>query len=53
MTQGATPGADPFTALSEASLSLHEWFVSLVAAGFTDLQAMQLMAAVITAQGSS
>ena len=41
----------PMTPLMEGSIAVHETFVSYVKAGFTEAQAMQLMAAHIAASG--
>lgn len=42
MTDG--PG-DPMTVAAEAAVQLHELFVSLISAGFTETQALTLIAA--------
>lgn len=41
---------DPFSALTQGSISLHEWFVSLLEADFTEPQALTLISLVIANQ---
>jgi len=45
-----TSPADPLTAMAEAAVALHEVFKSYVKAGFTEAQALTLVAAMVTAQ---
>lgn len=40
---------DPFTAMEGAAAQLHEVYVGMVAAGFTEDQAMQLLCAMVAA----
>jgi len=42
-----TEQTDPFSALKEAAISVHEWFLSLTDAGFTEDQALSLIAQTI------
>ncbi len=39
--------ADPITGLREGAVSLHECFLSYIAAGFTETQAMYLVGVVL------
>jgi hypothetical protein len=41
--------AEPLSALAEAASGLHELFLSYVAAGFTDIQALHLVGLLLTA----
>ncbi|PSK48011.1 hypothetical protein B0E38_06488 [Streptomyces sp. 111WW2] len=43
---GDTP-ADPITKLATAAVSLHELYTSLIAAGFTEAQAMEIVKAAL------
>ena len=45
MSDDARP--DPFSELAASAVNLHEWFMSLVGAGFSDLQALVFMAEVV------
>jgi len=39
---------DPFSVMTQASIGLHELFRSLVEAGFTEVEALDVIAKVIT-----
>lgn len=43
-------GTDPMTAMAESSASLHEMFLSLVAAGFTEWQACRILGVMLAEQ---
>lgn len=47
MPDEETP-ADPFTAFAMAAAQIHEMFVAYLAVGFTEAQAMYLVAAAVT-----
>lgn len=43
------PPTDPITLLGEAAAQIHEVFLSYVAAGFTEQQALYLVGQILTA----
>jgi hypothetical protein len=48
MTDDQSP-ADPMTQMAEGAAEVHEMFLSYVAAGFTNAQAITLVSAILTA----
>lgn len=45
---------EPFSKLAESAVQMHEWFGSLIEAGFTEEQALTLMAKIVMqARGDS
>jgi hypothetical protein len=42
---------DPFTSIAESMTAMHEMFLSLRAAGFTETQALRLVAYLTSAAG--
>ena len=49
MPEPLTTPADPMTALAESAGSMHELFAGYVAAGFTEGQALRLIAEIMAA----
>lgn len=45
------PASDPMSALAMGATAVHEWYTSLCAAGFTELEALTLISKVIVEQG--
>jgi hypothetical protein len=51
MPEPSTSPGDPISSMGEAAVTLHEMFVSLVEGGFTEDQALRLLAYRLAADG--